>query len=346
MSNELIEVGGGEGGELMDAAEAGRLLAMEERYGDLRDLANEALGRAEMARAASQFLLTVSTSELARIKENKLFRALKGKKTADGQRLDGTWEDFCEIGLGRSRQQVDEDIANWRAFGEEALEAMQRAGIGYRELRELRRVPEDDRAELGRVAAQESKDALLDTAEELIARAHKKTEAAEAKTAATQELALSLEERIQDLREDNKTKDRLIGELKTEARRLKEGQAPDVTIQHDLMAHANAMRLVLAQALARFDQLQELMRLVELMEPPPEGTPEADAYRLGMGQVYEGLREPLLARVHLIGDLYDRLHNELHWRTLPPDELEALRQQNEAAAAEFIAKNKPLSVVK
>ncbi|MHC3977603.1 hypothetical protein ACIPL3_10205, partial [Pseudomonas aeruginosa] len=79
-----------------------------------RDLVNQLLGQVQMADAFSKFSLTVSTSKLAFVKENKLYRALQGKKTADGQQFSGTWDDFCSL-LGRSRQQIDEDIANLRA---------------------------------------------------------------------------------------------------------------------------------------------------------------------------------------------------------------------------------------
>ncbi|MBN0690854.1 hypothetical protein JTM16_33975, partial [Pseudomonas aeruginosa] len=86
-----------------------------------RDLVNQLLGQAQMAEAFTQFSLTVRTSKLAYVKETKLYRALKGKKSPDGQDfLSGTWEEFCLL-LGRSVAQVDEDIANLRALGEEAL---------------------------------------------------------------------------------------------------------------------------------------------------------------------------------------------------------------------------------
>ncbi|WP_437436581.1 hypothetical protein [Pseudomonas simiae] len=72
--------------------------------------------------------------------------------------------------LGRSRQQVDEDIANLRTLGEEALESMSRMGIGYREMRQYRRLPEDAQAALIEVAKAGDKDAFVDLAEEIIAK--------------------------------------------------------------------------------------------------------------------------------------------------------------------------------
>lgn len=142
--------------------------ALASGIGEERDLVNQLLGQVQMADAFSKFSLTVSTSKLAFVKENKLYRALQGKQTADGQQFSGTWDDFCSL-LGRSRQQVDEDIANLKALGEDALESMSRMGIGYRELRQWRRLPDDARSALIEAAKEGNKEAVEYLAEELIA---------------------------------------------------------------------------------------------------------------------------------------------------------------------------------
>jgi len=141
--------------------------AIAQDMAEERDLVNQLLGQVQMADAFSKFSLTVSTSKLAYVKEHKLYRALQGKKTADGQHFSGTWDDFCRL-LGRSRQQVDEDIANLHALGEEALESMSRMGIGYRDLRQWRRLPDDARSALIEAAKLENKEAVIFLAEELI----------------------------------------------------------------------------------------------------------------------------------------------------------------------------------
>lgn len=143
--------------------------ALIAEHSEERDLVNQLLGQVQMADAFSKFSLTVSASKLAYVKENKLYRALQGKSTADGQQFSGTWEDFCQL-LGRSRQQVDEDIANLRALGEEALESMSRMGIGYRELRQFRKLPEDSRSALIEAAKTGNHEAVEFLAEELIAK--------------------------------------------------------------------------------------------------------------------------------------------------------------------------------
>lgn len=140
---------------------------MASDLGEERDLVNQLLGQAQMADAFAKFSVTVTTSKLNFVKENKLYRALQGKRTGDGHQFSGTWEEFCSL-LGRSREQVDEDIRNLRALGEEALESMSRMGIGYRELRQWRRLPEDARSALIEAVKQGNKDAVEYLAEELI----------------------------------------------------------------------------------------------------------------------------------------------------------------------------------
>lgn len=143
---------------------ADELQAQEER-----DLLNQLLGQAQMAEAFGKFSQTVWSSKLAYVKENKLYQCLKGKTTPNGLELSGTWVEFCNL-LGVSDEKANQDIANLRTFGEEALESMSRMGIGYRELRQFRRLPDDSKNALIEVAKQGDKESLLDLAEELIAR--------------------------------------------------------------------------------------------------------------------------------------------------------------------------------
>ena len=163
-----------------------------EAYSEERDLLNQLLGQIQTSDAFAQFSRTVSTSKLAYVKEIKAYKALAGRKTADGQQFSGTWGEFCQL-LGRSQQHVDEDIRNVRALGEEALESMSRMGIGYRELRQYRRLPSNDQEALIEAAKSGDKDSLLDLAEELIARQQKEK--------------AKLQAEVEDVRADNEAKD-------------------------------------------------------------------------------------------------------------------------------------------
>ena len=151
------------------------MATVSSQMNDERDLLNQLLGQAQMADAFEQFSRTVRTSKLAFVKENKLYRNLKGKKTPNGSEFSGTWDEFCNV-LGISVDKADLDIANLTAFGEEALDSMSRMGIGYRELRQFRRLPDDQKSALIEVAKEGDKTALLELAEEMIAKHTKEKE--------------------------------------------------------------------------------------------------------------------------------------------------------------------------
>lgn len=187
---------------------------------DERDLLNQLLGQAQMAGAFEDFSRTVRTSKLAFVKENKLYRNLKGSKSPHGaEKMSGTWEEFCSL-LGRSVDQVDRDIANLRTFGEEALESMSRMGIGYRELRQFRRLPDDQKNALIEVAKDGDKTALLELAEEMIARHTKEKEELKTDLEISRQMLAEKKSEIEVLKDQT-------DELKTKLTRRATTETPD-----------------------------------------------------------------------------------------------------------------------
>lgn len=61
------------------------------------------------------------------------------------QQTTTNWEEFCKHLIGKTPQQVNEDIKYYKEFGEEFLEANQKIGLGYRDLRQLHKMQPDDR---------------------------------------------------------------------------------------------------------------------------------------------------------------------------------------------------------
>lgn len=182
------------------------LAQLQASYGQERDLVNQLLGQAQMAGAFEEFSRTVRTSKLAYVKEHKLYRSIAGAASPHGaEKLSGTWEEFCRL-LGRSVDQVDRDIANVQAFGEQALESMSAMGIGYRELRQYRKLPEDQKQALIEVAKAGDKEGFVELAEEIIAKHAKEKEA----------LATQVEEALATLAAKDRvlqTRAELIGKL-------------------------------------------------------------------------------------------------------------------------------------
>ncbi len=204
-----------------DLAASAQLVIAQDAYSDERDLLNQLIGQAQMAEAFSKFSVTVTTSKLAFVKENKLYRSLAGKKTGDVT-SSGTWDEFCSL-LGRSREQVDEDIRNLKVLGEDALDSMGRMGIGYRDLRQYRRLPSDQRTELIEAAKSGDKDTFLELAEDLIAKHAKEKESL---TKRAEDAEGDLESSRQRVAVKEKEAEKLTGEVLKLKRRV-ETETPD-----------------------------------------------------------------------------------------------------------------------
>lgn len=150
------------------------LTTIQSEYNEERDLVNQLLGQSQMADAFAKFSNTVFISKLSYVKENKLYQYITNNKSEDASSKN-TWEGFCKL-LGWTPQHANEAIANLHSLGEEALESMSRMGIGYRELRQYRKLPEDQKTALIEVAKAGDKETLVELAEEFIAKNNKEKE--------------------------------------------------------------------------------------------------------------------------------------------------------------------------
>lgn len=155
------------------------MATFQSEYSDDRDIANQIWGQIQMAGAISKFTTVVGLMKLKELKERKLYQALSGKKGIDknGNEIPdvGTWDGFCRA-LHTSANKVDEDLLNLKIFGEDALEQLTSIGAGYRELRQYRKLPEDQKTALIEVAKAGDKETLVELAEEFIAKNNKEKE--------------------------------------------------------------------------------------------------------------------------------------------------------------------------
>ncbi|WP_085299283.1 hypothetical protein [Cognaticolwellia mytili] len=88
-------------------------------------------------------LVTVSNLRtLQSIKESKSYKGLTYRDKDKKLVTVSTWDDFCQHKLQVSRKTIDNNLLNFNEFGEEFFEASQRIGLGTRELRKLRQLPE------------------------------------------------------------------------------------------------------------------------------------------------------------------------------------------------------------
>lgn len=154
-------------------------------------------GRAQLAKTIADFSNVINLQTLKEVKESKNYKELKGAKTASGAVMTGTWDDFCQM-IGLSRQMVDEQIKNADIFGMKALESLQSIGMGIRDLRRLRQLPDEELSAIieGDTLKVNSKDEALDIIEEMAAKHRTETQ--------------QMNEQISTLEENKRATDRLL----------------------------------------------------------------------------------------------------------------------------------------
>lgn len=143
--------------------------------------AYEMLGMVKMSDFTRKLVTVSHIKVLAEFKETKKYKGLDIQDTKGNWLHVTKWEDFCNA-LGYSREKIDMDILNLSAFGEDFLETSQRLGLGYREMRKLRQLPEEARAEIVDADYSDTtdKEKLIEKIEDLTAQHAKEKEALQA----------------------------------------------------------------------------------------------------------------------------------------------------------------------
>ncbi|HDR1157493.1 TPA: hypothetical protein QB234_002233 [Pasteurella multocida] len=130
--------------------------------------AYEMLGMIKMSDFHRKVATVAHLKVLAEFKETNKYKGLELQDVTGNWRHVATWDDFCSC-IGFSRRKVDEDLQNLNMFGEDFIETSQRLGLGYREMRKLRQLPEDARSEIVDADYSEAtdKEDLIEKIEEL-----------------------------------------------------------------------------------------------------------------------------------------------------------------------------------
>lgn len=106
------------------------------------------------------------------IRDSKAYRGATVVSRRTGETMIvATWDDFCAA-HGFSKRKIDEDLQNLATFGGDLLELQDKLGLGYRDLRLLRKglnqlPPEERQAVLDDVAKAEGPDELKERLEDL-----------------------------------------------------------------------------------------------------------------------------------------------------------------------------------
>lgn len=253
---------------------------------------NQLIGQIQMANSFARFADVVSLQKLSIIKETKAYKASKGVSVnlPNGETADvGTWDGFCRA-LGMSASKVDEDLINLRAFGEEALENLTRIGAGYRELRQFRKLPADQREALAQIATTGTKDDVLEAAYEAIEAERTKRSELEVKNAELSEDIKLAERRSKNLDAEIERQEMKIKKLSSARQRCTDFLDRTEDIRAECMAlHAEA-----ELPLAAIEKL-----FVDLCREP-----EAPEWRQQVEQVWITAHAIAARAAHMIGEVH------------------------------------------
>ena len=131
-------------------------------------------GKIEAFKFISNFADVGSLSLLKKIKESKVYKEMPTIKT---------WDNYCKS-IGLSASKVDEDLNNIATFGEKFITDVGNFGLGYRELRQLKKEIKSGNLEIkdesvvidGEVIPLDDKDELRDALDTLLKSKYKEIE--------------------------------------------------------------------------------------------------------------------------------------------------------------------------
>lgn len=168
-------------------------------------------GKIEAFKFISNFADVGSLTLLKKIKENKIYKDMPTIKT---------WENYCKS-IGLSASKVDEDLNNIATFGEKFITDVGNFGLGYRELRQLKKEVKTGALQIkdesvvinGEVISLDEKDILKDALTDLVAKN---------------------KEEISKLKAENKAKDKMV-QTYAEAKEAKEQELKAVKIEKEAL---------------------------------------------------------------------------------------------------------------
>ena len=152
-------------------------------------------GKIEAFKFISNFTDVGSLTLLKKIKENKVYKDMPTIKT---------WDNYCKS-IGLSASKVDEDLNNIATFGEKFITDVGNFGLGYRELRQLKKQVKAGNLEVkdesvvidGEVIPLDDKDELRDALDTLLKSKYKEIEEKE-KLLKDKEMQLSVVKETKD----------------------------------------------------------------------------------------------------------------------------------------------------
>jgi len=181
--------------ELMDMQNAGAVadtavLAFADVY--------TALGRIQAASFFARIGNIAAAQFAAQVREGKKYKGMPYNDTEGNRKYISTFDEFCEVFLGKTGRYVRELVSNLHTLGTDLYEAAEKTGFRATDYAALKALPAAEQEIVKTALAAESKDQVLDILQDMAAR-HQSERAA-------------MKKQTEDLQADLDARDKLLAD--------------------------------------------------------------------------------------------------------------------------------------
>lgn len=239
-----------------------------------KSLVMRQLGQAEAFNFMKKLATVAELKVIQAVKEAKDYKGLVYLDANGNRQQVASWDDYCEHMLGEPRRTVDERLLNLNQLGEEFFEASQKIGLGYRELRKLRQLPEDQQQLVIENEAVDlgDKEALRELIDELNAKHQKELKAARGEK----------EELDKSLKVARQMRDEAQGEANKFREQIAARQFNPDAWKSDVSAIVLSMAKLEGEILQRLTQLAAIREKVANLDTDESLAKDAATYQAAM----------------------------------------------------------------
>jgi hypothetical protein len=172
--------------------------AFSDHEREIAFLIGERTGKRKMAAMIQKLLTVTDLIDLQKIKESKIYKGFR-HFDADGKPVTiQTFQEYCTAVEGRSYEAINLELNNLRDLGPQLFDAMRQVGIGPGTMREIRQLPDDQKALLEQASALEDKNDIVELIDALTTKHVTEKEA--------------LKQKVEELTADAEAKDRVVAD--------------------------------------------------------------------------------------------------------------------------------------
>lgn len=153
------------------------IAAAQSEHDKAMKVIHERAGRRQMGVMIQKLVTVTDLVDLQNIKESKSYKGFNCSDAEGKPVTVTTWDDYCSLVEGRSRETIDRDLKNLSELGPELFESMRNVGIGPITMRAIRQLPEDEKELVQQAISTTNKEDLAEFVEQLIAKNVKEKEA-------------------------------------------------------------------------------------------------------------------------------------------------------------------------